>query len=110
MANIGHEGDSEIDWVVNTAQDPRVNHYHRFEDWYLYNQDQKSMEAESLKVSTIRNQIGWTKHGRMKRIGSMPLHVFTVIRKLDPEFATATKAGKRKYYRFLLRHPQFTVR
>lgn len=110
MANLGHEGDSEIDWVVNTAQRAGVNHLDRFEDWYAYNQDQKSMEAESLKVSTIRNQIGWCGAETMKRIGSMPLHIFVAIRKIDPEFATATSGGKRKFYRFLLRHPQFTVR
>ena len=68
------------------------------------------MEAEALKVSTIRNQIGWTHEGMMKRIASMPLHLFDIIRKINPEFATPTKDGKASLYRFLLAHPEFTVR
>lgn len=110
MANIGHQGDSEIDWIVSTAQQPGVNHYQRFEDWYRWNQDQKSMEAETLKVSTIRNQLGWSNMGLFKRVASMPYHLFVAIRKIDPEFSTGNGPGKKKLYRFLMRHPQFTVR
>ena len=100
----------EIDWIVETAQKPETCHYRRFEDWYREEQDQKSMEREALKVSTIRNQVGWTHGGMFKRVASWPLHIFMMIRKVHPEFARNSPDGKRLLYKILARYPMFTVR
>lgn len=110
MANIGGQDWKEIDWVVNTAMNPDTNHFHRFSDWWDQQGEQKDMEREALKVSTIRKQIGWTKEGHLKRIASMPLHVFTILRKIDPDFARNTPEGRKKMYAFVLRHPMFSVK
>jgi hypothetical protein len=40
----------------------------------------------------------------------MPMHVFHVLRLIDPEFGRNTPDGKNKMYRFLARHPMFGVR
>lgn len=109
MANLNCEW-KEIDWVVETAQQESSNYFHRFEDWYAQHQTQKSMEDEIKRVSTMHRQLGWTHGKTMKRIMSMPLHVFMILRAIDPDFARNTPDGKKKVYKFLARHPMFTVR
>lgn len=111
MANVLDEF-REHNWLINTARDnnPMNQHFFRYEDWYLWNQDLKSMEAESKKITTLRREIGWAQHGTMKRISSMPLHVFTWLRHIDPELFQSTDSGMKKYHRFLTRFPEFTVR
>lgn len=109
MSNLNCEW-NEIDWVIETAQKDGVNYFHRFEDWYREKQTQDSMEDEARRISTMHRQIGWSQSKNLKRIMSMPLHVFHIIRQIDPEFARNTKEGKSKVYRFLQRYPMFSVR
>lgn len=108
--NVGGGEWNEIDWIVQAAENDRANNFHRFEDWYREHQDQKQMEQEAMKVSTAYRQLGWTQGKMMKRIMSMPLHLFVLLRRVDPEFGRNSKEGKAKIYRFLQRHPEFTVR
>lgn len=110
MPNVGGAEWKEIDWVVETAQKEGTINFHRFEDWYREHVTQKQMEDEVKRVSTMHRQLGWSRGKTMKRIMSMPLHVFNILRQIDPEFARNTPEGKKKVYRFLLRHPMFTVR
>ena len=109
MSNINSEW-NEIDWVVETAQHENTNYFHRFEDWYREHQTMKSMEDEAVRVSTAYRQRGWSDGKTMKRIASMPLHVFHIIRQIDKDFSRNTPEGKAKMYRFLARYPMFTVR
>src|SRR3990172_2313838 len=104
MANLNTEW-NEIDWVIDTAQKEGTNYFPRFEDWYREKQTQESMEQESRRVSTMYRQIGWSQQKTMKRIMSMPAHVFHILRQIDPDFARNTKEGKAKVYRFLQRYP-----
>lgn len=99
----------EADWVVETA---RMGEQHRllFEDFFRYNQTQKSMEEEARKITSTTNQLGWSKTRRMKRIACMPKSLFILLREFDPEITANTKEGHRKMDRFLLRHPEFSVR
>ena len=39
----------------------------------------------------------------------MPTHIFMIMKRLDPEFATQTKEGKRKLLKFLMQRPEFSV-
>ena len=109
MPSLGCEW-NEIDWVVAAAETPGTNHFRRFEDWYLWNQLQKSSEAETRKVSSIRTQLGWSSGKLFKRIASMPLHLYMILHRIDPEFGRNTKEGRAKMYRFVQRHPEFSVR
>ena len=109
MANLSSEW-NEIDWVVETAQKEGTNYFRRFEDWYREKQTQESMEQETRRVSTLHRQIGWSEGKNLKRIASMPTHVFSILRQIDPEFGRNSKEGKAKMYRFLARHPMFSVR
>ena len=104
------EAFKEHSWVVKTAQTIDDYNIRRFEDWYRWNQDLKSMEEESRKVSNIRKQIGWTNANYMKRVASMPLNVFVMLKNLDPELFANTKEGMKRFDRFLLHHPEFSVR
>lgn len=99
----------EADWVVETS---RMGEQHEvlWEDFFRYNQTQKSMEEEARKITSVSNQIGWTGNRRMKRIACMPKSVFVLLRAFDPEIVANTKEGHRKFDRFLLRHPEFRVR
>ncbi len=109
MSNVA-DTFKEHSWVVKTAQTIDDYNIRRYEDWYRWNQDLRSMEAEAKKVSSIRKNIGWTNAGFMKRIASMPLNVFMMLRKLDPEMLANTKEGMKKFDRFLVAHPEFSVR
>jgi hypothetical protein len=110
MANIGGQDWKEIDWVVENAQKENANHFNRWCDWWDQQGTQNDMEREALKISTIRRKIGWTKDGHMKRIASMPYHVFMILRKIDQDFGRNTPEGKKKMYAFVMRHPQFSVK
>ena len=110
MSNVGGGEWNEIDWVVETAQKEGTINHHRFEDWYIQHQTQKEMEEETKRISTMHRQMGRTKGHTMKRIMSMPLHIFKILRQIDPEFGRNTPEGKNKVYRFLSRHPMFRVR
>lgn len=103
------KGYAELDWICDNAQRPEANNYRAYCDWYAWNQDQKSMEAEAAKVSTVRNQLGWSQGRMFKRIGSMPLHIFVILKRMDREFASNTADGRKKYLKFILRRPEFAV-
>lgn len=108
MANIDN-GWSEIDWIVDAAQNPVSNNFVRFAEAVRWNQDQKSLEDEHRKISSIRKTGGWTAEGRMKRIGSMPLHIFNLMKRIDREFAANTPRGKALYLKFIKRYPLFSA-
>lgn len=107
MANIGGQDYKELDWIAETAQIPGTNNFHRFCDWWDYHQDLKQMEKEVRKVTSIRTGLGWSQAKMFKRIGSMPLHVFNALRKVDPEFGRNSPEGRKKMHRFLMRHPEY---
>jgi len=100
----------EIDWIVSASKHEAAFNYQRYHQWVEENQSQKQMEEEVKKVSSIRKGIGWTEEGCMKRIASMPFHLYAILRRVDPEFGRNTPEGKKKFYRFLLNHPEFSVK
>lgn len=108
MPNVGG-GMAELEYIAETAQDPRTVNYARYCDWWDYRQDQQSIEEELRKVTSIHTKLGWTDHGLLKRVASMPLHVFVLLRRIAPEFSTATPEGKRLLHKFLLRRPEFST-
>ena len=111
MSNIGdHNFLTELEWVAESAQNPHSNNYDRYCDWYEWQQDAKSQEREIRKVTNIRTKLGWSRCKLFKRISSMPLHVFNIMRKIEPQFATNTPEGKRLLHKLLLRRPEFSVR
>ena len=109
MANIGHDGLSELEWVAEAAQNPHSNNYDRYCDWWDWHQHALSQERELRKVSNTRRKLGWSRCKMFRRVASMPLHVFNILRHIDPEFATNTPDGKKKLYKFLLRRPEFST-
>lgn len=109
MPNIGHDGLTELEWVAESAQNPYSHNYDRYCDWFDWHQDQLSQERELRKVTSIRTKLGWSKCKMFRRVASMPLHVFNILRKISPEFATNTPEGKRLLYRFLIRRPEFST-
>lgn len=109
MSNIGKDGWSEIDWICEAAQHEESNNFRRYCDWYSTNQTMKEMEDESKKISSIRTKKGWSEGGMFKRISSMPLHIFNIMRRLDPEFAVNTKRGRAKLIAFVQRRKEFSV-
>lgn len=100
---------SDLEYIAETAQDPRTVQYRRYCDWWDYRQSQQSLEEELRKVTSIHTKLGWTDKGMMKRVSSMPLHVFVLLRKIAPEFSTATPEGKKLLHKFLLRRPEFST-
>ena len=100
---------SDLEYIAETAQDPRTVNFSRYCDWYEYRQSQQSIEEELRKVTSIHTKLGWTDRGMMKRVASMPLHVFVLLRKIAPEFSTATPEGKKLLHKFLLRRPEFST-
>lgn len=107
MANIGSPGLDEMEWIAEAAQNPYTVNYQRYCDWAEYHQDLKQMEAEVKKVTSIKTKTGWSQGGMFKRIASMPLHVFALLRHVDKDFARNNEEGKKRLYRFLMRRPEF---
>jgi len=108
MPNVSEKW-KEIDWVCDTAQDERTNNFRRYCDWYAYNQGQLDTEREIQKVTSARTKLGWSEGKLFKRIASMPLHVFLILRRIDPEFSRNTPEGRKKMYAFLRHRPEFSV-
>ena len=108
MPYIGDEL-SELDWVANAAQEPYSNNYRRYCDWYQWHQDAKSMDSEMRRITSVKSKLGWTRCKLFRRCASMPLHVFAILRRIEPEFATNTQDGRKLFYRFLQRRPEFSV-
>lgn len=100
---------SDLEYVAQTAQDPRTVQFRRYCEWWEERQDRQSVEEEYRKVTSIHTKLGWTDGGMMKRVASMPLHVFVLLRRIAPEFSTATPEGKRLLHKFLLRRPEFST-
>ena len=100
---------SDLEYVAQTAQDPRTVQYRRYCDWYEGNQDRQAIEEEFKKVTSIHTKIGWTDKGLMKRVASMPLHVFVLLRRIAPEFSTSTVEGRKLLHKFLIRRPEFST-
>lgn len=109
MANIDC-GWNEIDWVCEAAQKESSNNFNRYCDWFDVHQDQLTLEKEAHKVSTAYKQLGWSEGKSVKRIMCMPLHLFNILRRIDPDFGRNTPEGKKKLYKFLLRHPEYSVK
>ncbi len=108
MANLGKWRD-EIDWICDSAQDPASNNYNRYCDWFDWHTEQKDYEREVKRISTAKAQLGWSAGGTLKRVACMPLHIFNIMKRIDPEFATGTKDGKKKLLKFILQRPEFAV-
>lgn len=107
MPNVGQPGLDELDWIAEAAQRPGTSNYDRFCDWNDYHKDLKQMEAEARKVTSIKTKMGWSNCKMMKRIASMPLHVFTLLRHVDKDFARNNPDGIKRLRRFLMRNPVF---
>lgn len=107
MANIGQPGLDELEWIAETAQQPGTTNYFRYCDWFDEHRTQKQMEAEVHKVNSVKGKMGWSQARTMKRIASFPLHVFTLFRRVDKDFARNTPEGKKRLYRLLARRPEF---
>ena len=107
MPNVGSPGLEELEWIAETAQNPPTVNYQRYCDWADYHQDLKQMEAEARKVTSIKTKMGWSAGKMMKRIASMPLHVFVLLRHVDKDFARNTPEGIKRLRRFLMRRPEF---
>lgn len=105
MANVGQPGLEELDWIAEAAQDPRTAMYHRFCDWNDYKRDLMQMEAEARKVTSIKTKMGWSQSKMFKRIASMPLHLFVLLRHVDKDFGRNNKEGIKRLRRFLMRNP-----
>jgi|SRR3990167_2754980 len=102
---------SDLEYIAETAQDPRTVNYKRYVDWWDYHQDQKSLEREYAKITSVGKQIGWSSMSTMKRVSCMPLHVFVMLRRItNGEFSSNSEEGKRLLHKFLLRRPEFSVR
>jgi len=108
VANVG-KAHNEIDWICDTAQQPGTRFHDRYCDWFDWHTDQVNYEREVKKISTAKNQLGWSEGGKLKRVACMPTHIFMIMKRLDPEFATQTKEGKRKLLKFLMQRPEFSV-
>ena len=109
MANVIDQF-KEHSWIVNTAQTQDNLYTHRWEDWYRGKETQDSLEREAKKISSIRKQIGWSNRNLMKRIASMPLFLFHILREIDKEMFANTKEGRKRFDRFLIRNPECSVR
>lgn len=102
---------SELEWVAETAQNPATNNFDRYCDWFDYHQDQKSLEREYGKLTSLGTRMGWTALNHMRRVSSMPLHVFVALRRItNGEFASNTPEGRKLLHKFLIRRPEFSVR
>lgn len=107
MPNIGSPGLEEMEWIAETAQNPHTVMYDRYCDWADYNQSMKQMEAEARKVTSIKTKMGWSECKMFKRVASMPLHVFTLLRHVDKDFGRNNPEGIKRLRRFLMRRPEF---
>lgn len=107
MANIGSPGLDELDWIAEAAQNPNTVMYHRYCDWVDYNKDLKQMEAEVKKVTSAKAKAGWSNSRMFKRIASMPLHLFVLLRHIDKDFGRNNVEGIKRLRRFLMRRPEF---
>lgn len=105
MANIGSPGLEELDWISEAAQLPGTTNYDRFCDWADYHRDLKQMESEARKVTSVKTKMGWSEGKMFKRIASMPLHLFVLLRHVDKDFGRNNQDGKNRLYRFLMRNP-----
>jgi hypothetical protein len=110
MPNVGNVL-SELEWVAETAQHPDTNHFDRYCDWFDYHQDQKSLEREYGKITSLGTRMGWTNFNHFRRVSSMPLHVFVALKQLTHgEFGSNSKEGRDLLHKFLIRRPEFSVR